>query len=178
MTHYQESPLHKYAFNEFLDDQNNPVFIGGYPINNLILGNDRQLQQQQGGSNTLGGERLNHLSVPVGLVMDDYSHMANLHGGKYSKVMSEDHDKDQDKGKDKDQDQDNKVRLEDDKNHDPIDDDLFKKLFGKVERPKVERPKVEEPNREKKYTIKDQGKRMSPNKREKTKTKKNKSNSK
>lgn len=175
MTHYQESPLHKYTFNEFLDDQNNPVFIGGYPINQLILGNDQhqqQQQQQQGGSNTLGGERLSHLSVPVGLVMDDYSHMTNLHGGKYSKVMSENQDQDNDQGKD------NEVRSEDDKNHDPINDDLFKKLFGKVER-----PKVEQPNREKKYTIKDQGKdqgkdkdkRMTPNQ---TKTKKNKSNSK
>ena len=151
MTHYKESPLHKYAFNEFLDDQKNPVFIGGYPINNLIHDNNQE-QPQQGGSNTLGDERLNHLSVPIGLVMNDYSHMANLHGGKYSK------DKDQDQVQVQDQDQD-PVRSEDDKNHDPINDDLFKKLFGKVER-----PKVEQPNREKKYTIKNKDKIMTPKK--------------
>jgi len=133
MTHYQESPLNKYAFNEFQDNDDMPIMVGGYPINHLINDNNAQV----GG----GDDRLKHLSVPVGLVMNDYSKDANLHG-KYNQNLDQD------------------SRNE---NNDPADDELFKKLFGKVERPKVEH-KYKQSN-----TIKLREKTLSPTKVRKTK---------
>ena len=77
MTQYQQSPLNKYMYNEFENterqeknqeesqhggdkEQNNDyIKVGGYPIQQLILG----------GNN----DRFKNLVVPAGLVMDDYS---------------------------------------------------------------------------------------------------------
>lgn len=147
MTQYPESPLNNYNFNEFPDPENNnmSIMVGGYPINHIIDDNTRQ----SGG----GDDRLKHLSVPLGLVMNYYGGDSNLHG-KYNKTQYKDENKDQD------QDQNIDSR---NKNNDPADDELFKKLFGNVEQQNVEH------KHKKSTTVKIREKTLTPNKVRKTK---------
>ena len=125
MTQYQQSPLNKYMYNEFENterqeknqeesqhggdkEQNNDyIKVGGYPIQQLILG----------GNN----DRFKNLVVPAGLVMDDYSN------DNYSNQNS--------KYNGGNESINNPINKEPEyssntKNDKQIDDELFEKLFG------------------------------------------------
>jgi hypothetical protein len=76
MTQYHVSPLEYYKYNEFQDSENLTVKVGGYPIQNLIHSNSFLGGSNQGSELY---ESLKHLSVPLGLIMNEKLGEANLH---------------------------------------------------------------------------------------------------